>query len=95
MVKCFNPLLSIYKKPPELWVKMNSSCSTFILFLCVKSDKSPQVMSLESASVGSEDYKFGNEKNLGVWSQKEVSLPDLCGSSSLLDAGGSGYISRY
>ncbi len=34
----------------------------------VKSDKLPQVMSLESASVRSEDYKFENEKNLAVWS---------------------------
>ncbi len=31
-----------------------------------KSDEVPQVMSLESASVGSEDYKFENEKNLCV-----------------------------
>ncbi len=34
-------------------------------------------MSLES--VGAEDYKFENKnKNLGMWSQTEVSLPDLC-----------------
>ncbi len=31
----------------------------------MKSDKYPQVMSLKSASVGSEDYKSENEKNLG------------------------------
>lgn len=42
---------------------------------CTKSDKLPQVMALESASVGAEE--FGNEKNLGV-SWKEVSLPDVC-----------------
>ncbi len=35
---------------------------------CVKSDKSPQVMSLESVSVVVEDYKFENEKNPGLWS---------------------------
>ncbi len=34
-------------------------------FTMVLSDKLPQVMSLESASVGSEKYKFENEKNLG------------------------------
>ena len=28
---------------------------------CVKSDKLPQVMSLESASVGAEDYTFENK----------------------------------
>lgn len=33
----------------------------------MKIDKLPQVMSVESASVGSEDYKFGNETNLQVW----------------------------
>lgn len=32
----------------------------------------------ESASGGFEHYKFENEKNLEVWSQREVSLPDLC-----------------
>ncbi len=32
----------------------------------MKSDKLPQVMSLES--VGAEDYKSENEKNLSVWS---------------------------
>ncbi len=31
----------------------------------VKSDKCPQAMSLESASVGVEDYKFENEKKSG------------------------------
>lgn len=31
---------------------------------CMKSDKLPQVMSFESASVGAEDYKYENEKNL-------------------------------
>ena len=34
----------------------------------MKSDKLPQVMSIESASFGAEDYKFENQKNLGVWS---------------------------
>lgn len=38
---------------------------------CVKSDKCPQEKSLESVSVGADDYKF---ENLGVWSEKEVSL---------------------
>ncbi len=33
----------------------------------VSSDKLPLVMSLESASVGAEDYKLEKEKNLGVW----------------------------
>lgn len=28
-------------------------------------------------SAGAEEYKFENEKNLGVWSLKEVSFPDL------------------
>ncbi len=50
----------------------------------MKSDKLPKVMSLESTSVGS-DCESENEKNLGVaWSWKEVSLPDLCSSSSPL-----------
>lgn len=30
---------------------------------CVKSEKLPQVMSLESAPVGAEDYKFENERS--------------------------------
>ncbi len=34
----------------------------------MKSDELPQVMSLESASVEAEDYKFENEKNVGLWS---------------------------
>lgn len=34
----------------------------------MKSDKSPQVMSLESVLVWSESYTFEHEKNLGVWS---------------------------
>ena len=42
------------------------------------SKKVPQVMSLESVSVGAEDYKFENETNVGVWSLKEVRLPDIC-----------------
>ncbi len=29
--------------------------------------KSDKVMSLGSASVGAEDYKLDNEKNVGVW----------------------------
>ncbi len=34
---------------------------------CVKSDNCPQ-LSLDSASVGSEDYEFESEKkNLGIW----------------------------
>lgn len=28
-------------------------------------------MTLESVSVGTEDYKFENEKNLEVWSEKD------------------------
>ena len=39
---------------------------------CVKSNKLPQVMSLESASVEAEDDKFENEKNL-----KALTSPDL------------------
>ncbi len=31
----------------------------------MKSDKLPQMMSLESVSVGAEDYKTGNEKTSG------------------------------
>ena len=31
----------------------------------VKSDKLPQIMSLELASVGAEDYKFGTEEKSG------------------------------
>lgn len=38
---------------------------------CVKSDKCPQEKSLESVLVGADDYKI---ENLGVWSEKEVSL---------------------
>ncbi len=34
----------------------------------LKSAKLPQIMLLESASVGTEDYKFKDEKNLLVWS---------------------------
>ncbi len=34
----------------------------------MKSDKLPQLMSHESASVGAEDSKFENENNLGMWS---------------------------
>ena len=37
---------------------------------CVKSDQLPQVMGLESASDETEDNKFENENNLGVWSWK-------------------------
>lgn len=36
----------------------------------MKTDKCPQVMSVESVSVGAEDYKFQNETNLEVWSYK-------------------------
>ncbi len=34
----------------------------------MKSDKCPQVMSLESASAEAEEYRFENKRNLGVWS---------------------------
>ncbi len=56
-----------------------------------KSDKLLQVVSLESVSIGSEDYKFENEKkNLGVRrGESEVSLLDLCRSSSQVEASGS------
>ncbi len=43
---------------------------------CVKSDKLPQMMSLESVSVGSEDYK--NEKKSGGVEFEEVRLLDVC-----------------
>lgn len=45
----------------------------------------------ESASVGDEDNKFENEKNLGVWSLKDVISPDLCSPllKPLLQARGS------
>ena len=43
---------------------------------CVKSGELPQVMSLESASIGPEDYKF--EKLWGCGVRKEVRSPDLC-----------------
>lgn len=33
-----------------------------------KSDKVPHVMSLKSALIGAEDYKFENEINLREWS---------------------------
>lgn len=49
-------------------------------------------LKLESASVGSEDDKFEKEKKkLGVWSKKEVSLPDL--SRSRMTA--RGYVSCH
>lgn len=50
----------------------------FSRWSCVKFDKCPKMMSLDSASVGAEDYDFENEKNLGGWSWKEVSVPELC-----------------
>lgn len=34
----------------------------------MKYDQCPQVMSLEPVSIGTEDYKFANERNLEVWS---------------------------
>lgn len=37
----------------------------------MKSDKVPQVMSLESALVGVEDYKFENENNLACGIRKK------------------------
>lgn len=51
----------------------------------MKSDKCPQVMSLESASVGPEDYKFENEKYLLAMSRKEASSPLLQARGSILD----------
>ncbi len=33
---------------------------------------------MDQINLGAEDYKFDNEKNLGVWSQEGVRLPDLC-----------------
>ncbi len=48
----------------------------------MRSDKLPQVMSLESASSESEDHKFENEKDLGVWSHQT----SVDRSSSLLKA---------
>lgn len=49
------------------------------------------VKSHESASVGDEDNKFENEKDLGVWSLKDVISPDLCSPllKPLLQARGS------
>lgn len=34
---------------------------------CLKSDKLPQTMPLESVSVEAEDHEVENEENLGVW----------------------------
>lgn len=52
-----------------------------------KFDKLPQVMSLESPSVGAKDGKFENEKDLVVWTKKEISPTYLSSpSSSLLEA---------
>lgn len=51
----------------------------------MKFNKFPQVMSFESVSVGVD--KFKNIKNVGVWSEKEVSLLDLC-STLLVSAWG-------
>ena len=58
---------------------------------CKKSDKLPQMMSLESVSVGAENYKFEDKKKLQVLGRKfKVRLPDLFGSSlSLLETEGS------
>lgn len=64
--RCWGVLLN-------MWIKYYKVFS-FSIGSCAKSDKCPQVISLESASV--EDYKFENETNLLVWSWKEVSLPD-------------------
>ncbi len=54
---------------------------------CVKSDKSPQVMSLESALVGAEDYKFENEN---IWRSgvrmKWAHQTSVARCSSLLEA---------
>ena len=47
---------------------------------CANADKCPLVMSSESASVGSKDYKFKfkeNGKNMWVWTLDDVSLSDL------------------
>ena len=56
----------------------------------MKSEKLPQVMSLESASVGIEGCKFENEKKkiLGVWCQKLVSscYPSLLEHIVFVDA---------
>lgn len=49
--------------------------------ICIKpfvADKLPHVMS--PVSVGSEDYRFVNEKSLGVWSYCHSSLPEASGS---------------
>ena len=56
------------------------------------SDKCPQVMSHVSVSVGSEDHKFENEKNLGLW-MKSAHQTSVARSSSLLQ--GPGDVSRY
>lgn len=42
---------------------------------CAKSDKSPQVMSLESELVGSEDYKFENENIWGYGDRSDLTRP--------------------
>lgn len=41
----------------------------------MKSDKRPQVMSLELASVGFEDYKFKRERTFGVVEFERNDLP--------------------
>lgn len=60
----------------------------------MKFHKFTQVMSFESVSAGV--GKFKNVKNLGVWSEEEVSLLHLC-STLLISARGQvarGYISH-
>lgn len=49
-------------------------------------------MSLE---VWNEDYKFENNKNLEVWSQKKVSFSDHLLTPSLHEARSSSHISSY
>lgn len=50
------------KRLPLCW--KNGYAKTFVAPKCAKSGELPQVMALESTSVGAEDYKFENETDL-------------------------------
>ena len=64
--RCETVLLHVWKEFPEAFCGSRGSC--------VKSDKLPQAMSLESASVGLEDNRFEMKRSLKVWSWSEEGL---------------------
>ncbi len=73
-------------------------CKAFCGFWgsCAKFDELPQMMPLKAASVGAEDYKFENEKNLGgVELERNKVTRSTQSHDDCLRLADPGYISHY